>query len=157
MKDAQDSLEAELSALRPQPISDALRRRIAQRLAEPVPGPVAVPVPVPVRRQLLSGRRALAGSLAAACLAAVVWSWIGGQEIKTSPKSVKSQPAAVNVADPAAPMLLAYQRALARSPEQLDALLDRHAGMTPLRDSQFVRIGAFTRSDAALHTLLGDD
>jgi len=66
-------------------------------------------------------------------------------------------PTAAAVADVSRPTLLAYQRALARSPEQLENLLNSHAGVTPLRDSQLVQIGAFTRSDAALHSLLGDD
>ena len=146
MNDRPDSLEAELSALRPQPISAEVRRRIAERLAEPVPA----------RRRSL-WRPALAGSLVAACLAAVAWWWIGGQNVETPPEFVAPAPRSAGAADVVEPTLLAYQRALARSPEELEALLNRHASMTPLRDPELVRVGAFTRSDAALHTLLGDD
>jgi hypothetical protein len=57
----------------------------------------------------------------------------------------------------AGPMLLVYQRALARSPEDLDALLDKEAGGSPDVNPELVRVGPLTRSDATLHALLGKD
>jgi len=146
MMKSPDPLEVELSALEPQRISDQVRRQIAERLA----------ATVPVRRRWI-WKPALAGSLAAACLAAVAWWWLGGSRVDAPPEFVRSLPTAAAAADVSRPTLLAYQRALARSPEELENLLNSHAGVTPFRDPQLVQIGAFTRSDAALHSLLGDD
>jgi hypothetical protein len=151
MTEKHDSLQADLSALRPQPVSAELRRRIAERLAAQ---------PVPVRRQW-TWRRALAGSLAAASLAAIVgwwiFAWMGGRNVNAPPELARIQPGIAAEADVAPPTLLAYQRALARSPEELDVLLNRHALATPYPEPQPVPVGAFTRSEAALHALLGDD
>lgn len=151
MNDTRDPLEVELSVLPLQPISAGLRQRIAEGLEEPVPAR---------SRSLWS--LAFAGSMAAACLAAVVWHWIDSQAIEARKRFVgyggnAASVTAISAAVVPQPTLLAYQRALARSPEELDVLLNQHALATPLRDPQPVQVGAFTRSDAALHALLGDD
>jgi hypothetical protein len=145
MSEAPDPLEAELSALRPHEVSPGLRRRVAQRLAEAPPA---------TRRRLW--RLALAGGLAAACLAAVLYWWGGGRRVELEP-IFRPQPAPPVVVEDAEPTLLAYQRALARSPEELDALLDKQAVVAPEPNLELVPLGAFTRSDAARHALLGDD
>lgn len=146
MKEPQDPLEAELSALRPQSISDELRRRIAGRLSEPVPA----------RRRWL-WRSVVAGGLTAACLAAFVRSWIDRDNVEVPPEVVRLQPIAGDAVAFSFPTLMVYQHALARSPEELEALLGKHARMSSESDSQLVRVGVFVRSDAALHALLGDD
>jgi hypothetical protein len=66
-------------------------------------------------------------------------------------------PAPAPVVEDPGPTLLAYERALARSPEELDALLGKHAVAAQEPDTEPVPISAFTRSDAALRRLLGDD
>jgi hypothetical protein len=146
MIESPDPLEAELSALEPQRISDELRRRIASRLAEAVA----------VQRRTF-WKPVLAGSLAAACLAMVAWWWLGGGQVASPPAFARSLPTAVAPVDVSKPTLLAYQRALSRSPEELETLLNSQACATPFRNPHLVQIGAFTRSDAALHALLGDD
>jgi hypothetical protein len=147
MNDRPDPLEAELSALCPQPISAELRQRIADRIGQSVPS-----------RRPRFWLPALAASLTAACLAAVAWWWIGGQSFETPPVVVgPARPSSDGAADIAQPTLLAYQRALACSPEELDALLNKHVSVISLPDPELLRVGAFTRSDAALHALLGDD
>ena len=55
------------------------------------------------------------------------------------------------------PTLMAYQRALARSPEALDARLDKDAALPLGPDPELAQISAFTRSDSALRALLGED
>jgi hypothetical protein len=55
------------------------------------------------------------------------------------------------------PVLLAYQRALARSPEELQALLNKHAALAPEPEPQLGRDGGFWWSDMTVHALLGDD
>ena len=154
MSEAPDPLEAELSALRPHELSRGLRRRIGQRLAEASP-------PKPRRLWWL----ALAGGLAAACLAAVLFRRVGGHGEGSDPgpdprpvvvRPRPAAPVAVEV-DDSEPTLLAYQRALARSPEELDALLNKHALGAPQPNPELLAIGAFTRSDPALHALLGED
>jgi hypothetical protein len=150
MSEAPDPLEAELSALQPREVSPGLRRRVAKRLAEAQP---------PKPRHLW--RIALAGGLAAACLAAVLLRWRAGQSVEPEPIAALPQPAPpvkVNFeADDSRPMLLAYERALARSPEDLDALLIKHALVAPKPNPELARIGPFTRSDSVLHALLGED
>jgi hypothetical protein len=173
MKDKPDFLEAELSALRPRAISPELRRRIAEQI-ERTEGPGAENFAsykrTPLARspsEIFRRRLALGGSLAAACLLAVLWWWGPGRGVKPqtnvvrNPTMPRAEVTHVEVPDgavnDAVPTLLAYQRALARSPEELEALLNRHALAAPASDPELVRIGALTRSDAALHTLLGDD
>ncbi len=148
MNEAPDPLEAELMALRPVEISPELRRRVSERLAERL---AVSPPPRHVRWRI-----AVASGLAAACLvAALIW-WKGAGTSQREPIGVRPKSApSVDVTD-AEPTLLAYQRALARSPAQLDALLN--AGATA-RESQAepVQICAFTRSGALIHALLGED
>ena len=143
MSEAPDPLEAELSALRPHEVSPGLRRGIAQRLAE-----------APRARRRWLGWLALAGGLAAACLAAVLFWWGNGRRVASRPIVVRPRPALVEDAEPT---LLAYERALDRSLEELDALLDKHAGGTPQPAPELMRVGPLTRSDAELHALLGGD
>ena|SRR5262249_38408570 len=152
MSDAPDPLEAELSALRPHEISPRLRRGIAEGLAAspaPPPSPAA---------QAGRGwwRIALAGGLAAACLAAVLFWWARGRRVEPDP-IVQPQPAPSALVEDSVPTLLEYQRALSRSSEELDTLLNKHARAAPQPDPELERIGAFTRSEAALHALLGED
>jgi hypothetical protein len=179
MKNERDPLEAELSALRPHAVSPELRQRIAERLVEKRDC-LRAEEPDFRKRTLtarclslfFNRRMALAGSLAAACLVAVLLRWGGGRGVDSKTIAVRPQPAPpVKVADgevvdadvqdgdvkDTVPSLLAYQHALARSPEDLEALLNKHALVTPAIYPQLVPIGAFTRSDAALHALLGDD
>lgn len=146
MSEAPDPLEAELAALRPHEVSPGLRRRVAERLAESPP---------PRRRR--RWRIALAGGLAAACLAALLLWWEGGRRVETKPTAERPRPAPPALVEDSNPTVLEYERALARSPEELDALLDREAGAAPGPDPDPVRLGAFPRSDAALHALLGED
>ncbi|HKB35554.1 MAG TPA: hypothetical protein VKD72_03815 [Gemmataceae bacterium] len=101
-------------------------------------------------------RIALAGGLAAACLAAVLFWWARGRRVEPDP-IVQPQPAPSALVEDSVPTLLEYQRALSRSSEELDTLLNKHARAAPQPDPELERIGAFTRSEAALHALLGED
>jgi len=156
MRDESDPLEVELYTLRPRALSPELQQRIAEQI-ENQKSFSAVP-----------GRwLALAGSLAAACLLAFVWWRSAGRGMEPAAISLGIQPVPPvedtradvleGAASDSVPALVAYQRALARSPEALEVLLDRQALATLSSDPELVHIGAFTRSDAALHSLLGDD
>jgi hypothetical protein len=145
MNEPDDPFEAELSALRPHEVSPALRRRVASGLSGPPP-----------RRDPRRWLPVLAGGLAAACLASVLFSW-GGGEVGPGPITDPPRPTPAVDADDSTPMLLAYQRALTSSPEDLDALLDKHARVSPGPRPGLLPIRGFTRSDAALVTLLGED
>jgi hypothetical protein len=153
MSETFDPLEAELSALRPREVSPGLRRRIAERLADP---------PRAGRR---TRRIALVAGLAAACLAVVLFRRGGGPGQGSGPRPdpgpVVVQPRPVPPvevdADDSEPTLLAYDLALARSPEDLIALLNRRAAVDRESRPELARIGAFTRPDASLRTLLGED
>ncbi len=142
MNEPFDPLEAELKSLRPRRVSPELGRRIAERLAEPH-----------TAQRRLPWSPALAGALAAACLAAVLFGW-GERDFERNPIDV--QPPAVVVNGNAKPTVQAYRLALARSSHALGALLDRHAARTLPPNSQHGQIRAFTRSDEQ-HFSLGEE
>jgi len=146
MNEAPDPLEALLSALRPREVSSGLRQRVAERLGDSPP-----------QKHRRPWRIALASGLAAACLAAVLFRWGGARVVKPRPIAVLPQPAPPVMVVNSGFTLLAYQRALAHSPEDLDALLAKDAVVAPESNPELVRIGAFPRSDAALPALLGED
>jgi hypothetical protein len=113
-----DPLEAELESLRPTDLPPALIARIGDELSQ---------------REVTRRPRAWwigAAVAAAACvaLAAVVWRATRGPDIDVQP-FVRGLPvtAVSGGADPEPPALATYHRALAGSPEALDALLDRQA------------------------------
>jgi hypothetical protein len=145
MSDAPDPLERELAALTPPAVSPELRQRIADRLARPPAWRRAWPF-------------ALAGGLIVASVAAVlVW-----DRSRHAPRD-EPRPVVVPQSSPAVapaspePTLLVYRRALARSPEELDAVLGGHATLAPDPNPKPVAAGAFARSDVKLRALLGDD
>ena len=112
-----DRLEAELAALRPHDASPELRQRIANHRAHSTP----------LRSRWRWGLT-LASGVAAVCVAAAIFFHWGSSHRALSDRTiVQGQPELpVEVAD-SGPTRLAYQRALARSPEAMDALLDKDA------------------------------
>jgi len=146
MNEADDPLEAELAALRPHEVSPGLQRRVAERLAQAPPS----------RARWLWGS-ALAGGLAAACLVAAILLGRGtGPVVPTRRTTVEVPPAPRGASDDSLPTLQVYQRALAWSPEALDALLDKHAVRASSPEPREARLCAFLQSDAAIHALLGE-
>jgi hypothetical protein len=146
MSEAPDPLEAELSALRPEEITPEMRRRIAQGLAD-----------APPAKRRWGWRLVFAGGLAAACLAGILFWWASGRREEPPNIAVQPRPGPPRKVEDSNPTLLAYKRAFARSPDELNALLDKQAVTAPECNPEVGRIGAFTRSEAALHSLLGDD
>jgi hypothetical protein len=138
MSEVPDPLETELAALRPSPISPGLRHRVADGLST-----------WPGRRWLWG--TGLASVLMAAGVVAVVAPWRKDPAPPVLPAVVPA-PAPVEPESPD-PSVLAYRRALARSPEDLDALLDKQATTNP----NPMPVGTFTRSPASLDALLGVD
>jgi hypothetical protein len=145
MSEAPDPLEMELSALRPREVSPELRRRVAERLAESSPA----------RRRWL-WRLALAGGLAAAVVAAALFGWRADRGDEPAPIAVVVEPDLVIEVQGTFPTLIEYERALARSPEELDSLLKRDAGSAPT-NRELVSMFTVTRSDAQLRDLLGEN
>jgi hypothetical protein len=142
MSDTPDPLETELAALRPRPVSPDLRRRVADRLSAPV-----------THRRWAWGL-ALAGVLTAAGLIALFAPGPKPPPLPVPPAVVPALPAPAESTDPS-PSVLVYHQALARSPDDLDALLDRQAATAP--NPNVLAVGTFTRSPATLDALLGDD
>jgi hypothetical protein len=142
MNDANDPLEAELAALRPQDVSPELRRRVAERLADPPPA-----------RSRRLWRIVVAAGLMAACHAGALLLIRGG--CRTVEIPVPPAPPVVTD-DDSLPTFLVYRRALAGSPDELDALLDRHAGRASRPDPQEEPVYAYPRSDVQIRFLTGE-
>jgi hypothetical protein len=138
MSDAPDPLEAELSALRPRAVSPELRRRVASRLG--------------ARRRWAWGLT-LVGVLTGAGVVVLVAPGPKKLAPPPPPAVAPASPAPSEVESPA-PTVLTFHRALARSPEELDALLDRQPANS---DPGPMPAATWTRSPAALDALLGDD
>lgn len=145
MSQAYEPLEAELRALKPLEPSPELRQRIAQHLVD-------LPASRPRRIRWIA-----LGGVAAAILVAVVVYMRGGGAADSQPHLVHPGPAPPVPLRDSTPTLLAYERALARSPEEFDARLNQDCLVASQSNHETLRIGAFTRSDAVLHELLGDD
>ncbi len=147
MNEAHDRLEAELAALRPLDASPELRRRIADHRAHSAPSRTR-------RRWALT----VAGGLAAACLVVVILSrWETRPPIVPGPDVVQAPHDPGVEGRDTGPSPLAYRRALARSPDELDALLDKSAVVARVPNPEPVQICTFTHSNATLHALLGED
>lgn len=151
--DDPDPLEAELESFRPVPLSGDLSRRIGERLG-------AAPAGVRFR-----GRLVTAGLAAAACLAiSVVLCRTGGgagdpTQIAIVPAPAGPSTGPVPAGDTALPLptRLAYHRALAESPEALNALLNRRPAGAPRRTGRKpAPVRAFTRSTTDLFEPTGD-
>jgi hypothetical protein len=126
MNETPDPLEMELAALRPRDVSPELRGRIARRLAE---------VSTPERRgpRWFALSAALSAALAAACVVAAVFWRVGHRGDEPKPDIAGSHPVPRPEASSSIPTLLVYERALARSPEELESRMS--AFRWPLRDA----------------------
>lgn len=142
MSESSDRLEAELSAMRPHRLSPRLRRRVADHLAEPRPRRWAWGV-------ALTGMAAAVGGLALI----VPW-WFSPAPL--SPRGLLTTPPAAIEWKSTVPALGTYQRALARSPEDLDALLDRSVAAGPNADFARMPVVTLVRSSATIDAILGD-
>jgi hypothetical protein len=140
-----DSFEAELATLRPREVSPELRNRIARALAD-----------VPTR-QNLRWRIAAIGGLVAACLALAFLQ--GDHARDANPDRALTGTEAIPNAkfDSAGPTLLAFRRAVARSPDDLEQFLDRQGRTVPQIGPSAASIHVFTRSPATLHSFLDDE
>jgi hypothetical protein len=135
MNETHDPLEVELLEMLPREVSPELKRRIGRRLTD-----VASAAPRP------RWGVALAGALAAACLAAILLGW--RNESRNSSHQIVDGPGGSRfVQADDTPTLLAYRHALSRSPDELAALLDEHARFTLPPDTRGRQISAFTRLD----------
>jgi hypothetical protein len=111
-----------------------LRGRIARRLAE---------APTPDRQR--PHWFALIAALAAACVVAAVFWRVGDRQVELN-QNTRVAPAVPRIdANSSAPTLLAYERALARSPEELEAKMS--AFRWPIQDDSPVARRAPTPAD----------
>jgi hypothetical protein len=126
-----DPFEAELAALKPQQPSPNLHQRLADQLQDE--SKAAASSWSRFARQIKVHRTAgltFATGLAACALAAFVLRPSGPPNVVELPSEMPQPPLAIAL-DDALPTVWAYQRALSRSPSELDALLDKHASLAP--------------------------
>ena len=151
--DDRDPLEAELRLFRPVPPLSDLRRRVSERLS-------GAPAGARVRDWPLT-----AGLAAAACLAIAMMLWRAGGGAGDTPHVATVPPPTMPSTRPAPapdvpmplPTRMAYHRALAESPEALEALLDRRPAGAPRRTGRKAApVRAFTRSTIDLVGPTGD-
>jgi hypothetical protein len=143
MNDANDPLEAELAALRPHDPSPELRQRVGQRLTVPVRTGSRWPWGV-----------ALVAGLAAACVVAVLLRY--GVGPGPAPTQTAFDPRTAGATEDSLPSIWVFQNALSRSPDELDAVLDRHGVRGPRPDPRGVGVYAFPRSDVEIRSLIGE-
>jgi hypothetical protein len=149
-----DPLETQLAALKPQPPSHGLRQKIADQLQGKA-GHASNSLLTSKWRfaaNLTGARVSLAAGIAACALAAFVLRPSGQPNIVESPAEVP-EPLIATAFDDSLPSVWAYQRALLRSPGDLDALLDRHASHASPTESTATHL--FIHSDRGL-LLKGD-
>ena len=127
MAEEHDPFEAELASYRPQPISLELRERIGAELT----------------RRPIRWVAAVAVLAAAACVVIELVMWNRNVKVVSDPP----RPQTVIVADNSPPTVMDYQRAFAKSPDALDALLARPAGRETRGDEPAAEpLRAFGRS-----------
>ena len=144
MNEQFDPLEAELRALAPREPSAELKERIANRLA-PL---VAIRSARLWITKRITVRLALAGGMIAAGLTIAILLRQGSDRIADAePLDLPYRPPVATAFDDALPTVWTYRRALGRSPQELDALLDRHATLNPPTSPELARIHAFTHFD----------
>jgi len=122
-----DPLEAELAALQPREPSPELKSRVAERLAADDPA-IALATRKPIVRWLAI-QAIYAAALATSLIAAALL-WRGQRPtVVERPDDKGVQPTApIAIAlDDALPSVWSYERALARSADDLDAALEKHA------------------------------
>jgi hypothetical protein len=118
---ADDPLEAELRTFRPAGPSRELFARVEAELA------LDIPAPPPRARTWIAG--SLLAAAACVLVAALLWhsTRSPGRGHIDFATTVPTAPRPAGGPDDSRPALAAYRRALSRSPEALDELLDRHA------------------------------
>ena len=148
MNTENDPLEAELAALRPCEPSPKLHERIAERLAADSAPPHPRPLPHNgrgVRRGWRWIAGLAAGVIAAGIAVAVLLPRGSDRPPVAEPPVEAPQPLVASAFDKALPTLWQYHSTLGRSPNELDALLDQHAGPGSAVGSASTPIHAFTR------------
>jgi hypothetical protein len=145
MNEPNNSLEAELGAMRPLAISPELRRRIADDLR-----------PQPVTRSTNTWLGPLSAGLAAAGLATalLVWLW-STPTIAPDQAKVGSSGQALVVLNGGLPTLWSYHKAIHRASADLDAVLNVR-GKSDSAPREQIEVAAFTRSSAQLRALIGE-
>jgi hypothetical protein len=151
MSEPFDPLEDELRAIAPQELSPELKERIADWLA-----PAIV-----VRPEGKFAKGAIRGliaiGVAAACTLALIFLWRGSERNITVEASGESlEPLLTNAFDEGLPSVWQYRSALNRSPNEFEALLDRHAGRPFDAEPSRTPIRGFGRFDTNFDTSLGE-
>jgi hypothetical protein len=147
-KHPDDPLESELASFQPVEPTAQLGARISSDLAHDARSHASL------RGWVVTG----IGLAAAACVVVGLWLW--RERSGPAPTVAITDPPVAPVVESvplAPPTSHSYERALARSPEAFEALLDRHAERLLRSGRNDKPLEAYINSRADLHELTGDD
>lgn len=145
MSSDDEPLLKELAALRPRPPSASLQAAIENS--------IDCTGRMPSRRRLAI---AFVGSVAASLAAVFLIRDKVDSGNRDRPAVIRTQRIVARQFDDETPTLQAYTRALSRSPEALDALLDRHSVQSSVSNQRPVAVLAFMRPGTDLKTWIGE-
>jgi hypothetical protein len=161
MNEQFDTLEAELAALRPSTPSAELEKRLAEELSSLRPAAHAGGAAWGPRLSGQAGRRwalVLIGGTLAACIGIVALLPRNNDRLHAPDQPPLSPQPRISAAfDDAQPSVWTYRRALDRSPAELDALLDQHAGAARSAPAQLVQTRGFGRFETSFEKALPGD
>ena len=149
MNTENDPLEAELAALRPCEPSPELHQRIAERLTETVqPRPLSQRESGESRPWIV----ALLAIAAAVVVAAAIFLPRRDDHEVIEPAAAPRPPLA-SALDESLPSMWQYRAAIYRTPNEIEAVLDKHAARTFEPNPDRARAYVFSRLDSELDSL----
>jgi hypothetical protein len=153
MNEPFDPLEAELAALEPRGPTAELSRRIAEHLEREATPEAAVAPKQQTIRRILSV--VMIATVAASLLLAIVLRR-SDYIPPADPLPDRLQPPLATAFDPSLPSVWTYYRAVSAAPDEIDALLDKHASARAQPARPELHVSTFPMVSTDLQSFLGE-